>query len=106
MSLLGISPDAWSAAVGAVVGGSFALFAQITNDRNQAKTAKKTAEDQRLRVQSCSKTTSGTTRRRSPERDRAGLGRLLDQHPPDKSPAPFPHSAITSRHNADELQPA
>ncbi len=46
MSLLGISPDAWSAAAGAVVGGSFALLAQITNDRNQAKTAKKAAEDQ------------------------------------------------------------
>src|ERR1700693_6263886 len=46
VSLLGISPDAWSAAAGAVVGGSFTLFAQITNDRNQAKAAKKAAEDQ------------------------------------------------------------
>jgi hypothetical protein len=46
VSLLGISPDAWSAAAGAVVGGSFTLFAQITNDRNQAKTARQAAEDQ------------------------------------------------------------
>jgi hypothetical protein len=46
VSLLGISADAWSAAAGAVVGGSFTLFGQITNDRNQAKTARQAAEDQ------------------------------------------------------------
>jgi L-lactate permease len=43
VSLLGISPDAWVGFVGAVIGGSFTLSAQMLNGHFQRKTAKEAA---------------------------------------------------------------